>query len=60
MLSGLSLSFSDIHISNFGKTGQLLEATAKAVQPVIELGESGFAVADGLSNLLKVKQTSLI
>lgn len=33
---------------------QLLEATARAVQPVLELGESGLAVADGLSNLLKV------
>ncbi|KAK7270986.1 hypothetical protein RJT34_26545 [Clitoria ternatea] len=34
---------------------KLLEATAKAVQPVIELGESGLAVADGLSNLLKCR-----
>jgi len=32
-----------------------LEATARAVQPVLEFGESGLAVADGLSNLLKVK-----
>lgn len=60
MLSGLSLSFSNIHASNFGKNGKLLEATAKAIQPVIELGESGFAVADSLSNLLKVNQTYLI
>jgi len=35
-----------------------LEATAKAVQPVIELGESGLGVADGLSNLLKVNKLS--
>ncbi|KAI9098387.1 hypothetical protein K1719_025012 [Acacia pycnantha] len=33
---------------------ELLEATARAVQPVLGLGESGFAVVDGLSNLLKV------
>lgn len=33
---------------------QLLEATARAVQPVLKWGESGLAVADGLSNLLKV------
>ena len=33
---------------------QLLEATARAVQPVLEWGESGLGVADGLSNLLKV------
>lgn len=33
---------------------QLLEVTARAVQPVLEWGESGLAVADGLSNLLKV------
>lgn len=33
---------------------QLLEATARAVQPVMQLGESGLGVADGLSNLLKV------
>lgn len=58
MFSGLSLSFSDVLISLFCKTGQLLEATAKAVQPVIELGESGLAVADGLSNLLKVNKLS--
>lgn len=34
---------------------QLLEATARAVQPVLEWGESGLSVADGLLNLLKVK-----
>ncbi|KAH6768310.1 gigantea protein [Perilla frutescens var. frutescens] len=32
---------------------ELLEATARAVQPVLEWGEPGLAVADGLSNLLK-------
>ncbi|XP_027924756.1 protein GIGANTEA-like [Vigna unguiculata] len=39
---------------------KLLEATAKAIQPVIELGESGFAVADGLSNLLKCRLPATI
>ncbi|CAH1446140.1 unnamed protein product [Lactuca virosa] len=34
---------------------ELLEATARAVQPVLECGESGLAVADGLSNLLKCR-----
>ncbi|KAJ4831475.1 hypothetical protein Tsubulata_015231 [Turnera subulata] len=34
---------------------ELLEATARAVKPVLEWGESGFAVADGLSNLLKCR-----
>ncbi|KAF1001365.1 protein GIGANTEA-like isoform X1 [Apium graveolens] len=34
---------------------ELLEATARAVQPVLEWGESGAAVADGLSNLLKCR-----
>uniref|UniRef100_A0A251TEP0 Armadillo-type fold protein n=1 Tax=Helianthus annuus TaxID=4232 RepID=A0A251TEP0_HELAN len=34
---------------------ELLEATARAVQPVLEWGESGKAVADGLSNLLKCR-----
>ncbi|KAI4346544.1 hypothetical protein L6164_007433 [Bauhinia variegata] len=34
---------------------ELLEATARAVQPVLDLGESGLAVADGLSNLLKCR-----
>ncbi|XP_027358338.1 protein GIGANTEA-like isoform X2 [Abrus precatorius] len=39
---------------------KLLEAMAKAVQPVIELGESGLAVADGLSNLLKCRLPATI
>nr|XP_043607661.1 protein GIGANTEA isoform X2 [Erigeron canadensis] len=34
---------------------ELLEAAARAVQPVLEWGESGMAVADGLSNLLKCR-----
>ncbi|XP_071703338.1 protein GIGANTEA-like isoform X2 [Rutidosis leptorrhynchoides] len=34
---------------------ELLEATARAVQPVLEWGESGMAVADGLLNLLKCR-----
>ncbi|CAK9154186.1 unnamed protein product [Ilex paraguariensis] len=34
---------------------ELLEATARAVQLVLEWGESGLAVADGLSNLLKCR-----
>ncbi|XP_059631530.1 protein GIGANTEA-like isoform X2 [Cornus florida] len=35
---------------------ELLEATARAVQPVLEWGaESGLAVAEGLSNLLKCR-----
>ncbi|OMO98654.1 hypothetical protein COLO4_13783 [Corchorus olitorius] len=34
---------------------ELLEATARAVEPVLEWGESGVAVADGLSNLLKCR-----
>lgn len=34
---------------------ELLEATARAVQPVMQLGESGLGVADGLSNLLKCR-----
>lgn len=34
---------------------ELLEATARAVQPVLKWGESGLAVADGLSNLLKCR-----
>ncbi|XP_059455745.1 protein GIGANTEA isoform X2 [Corylus avellana] len=34
---------------------ELLEATARAVQPVLEWGESGLGVADGLSNLLKCR-----
>lgn len=39
---------------------ELLEATAKAVQPVLEWGESGSAIADGLSNLLKCRISSTI
>ncbi|KAL8514304.1 hypothetical protein ACS0TY_013422 [Phlomoides rotata] len=34
---------------------ELLEVTARAVQPVLEWGESGLAVADCLSNLLKCR-----
>ncbi|XP_022850240.1 protein GIGANTEA-like isoform X3 [Olea europaea var. sylvestris] len=34
---------------------ELLEVTARAVQPVLGLGESGLAVADGLLNLLKCR-----
>lgn len=36
---------------------QLLEVTARAVKPVLEWGESGLSIADGLSNLLKVIYT---
>ncbi|KAL5139572.1 Protein GIGANTEA [Glycine soja] len=39
---------------------ELLEATARAVQPVLEFGESGLAVADGLSNLLKCRLSATI
>ncbi|XP_028790031.1 protein GIGANTEA isoform X2 [Neltuma alba] len=34
---------------------ELLEATAKAVRPILEFGESGLALAGGLSNLLKCR-----
>ncbi|CAN4081210.1 unnamed protein product [Withania somnifera] len=34
---------------------ELLEVTARAVQPVLEWGESGSAIVDGLSNLLKCR-----
>ncbi|XP_027095053.2 protein GIGANTEA-like [Coffea arabica] len=34
---------------------ELLKATARAVQPVREWGESGLAMADGLLNLLKCR-----
>ncbi|XP_055833194.1 protein GIGANTEA-like isoform X2 [Solanum dulcamara] len=34
---------------------ELLEVTARAVQPVVEWGESGSAIVDGLSNLLKCR-----
>ena len=39
---------------------ELLEVTARAVQPVLELGESGLAVADGLSNLLKCRLSATV
>ncbi|KAF5749237.1 protein GIGANTEA [Tripterygium wilfordii] len=39
---------------------ELLEATARAVQPVLDWGESGLAVADGLSNLLKCRLPATI
>ncbi|KAJ1438409.1 hypothetical protein SESBI_03018 [Sesbania bispinosa] len=39
---------------------KLLEATAKAVQPIMELGESGLALADGLSNLLMCRLPATI
>ncbi|XP_075516756.1 protein GIGANTEA-like [Primulina tabacum] len=34
---------------------ELLEVTARAVQPVLEWGESGSSVVDGLTNLLKCR-----
>ncbi|XP_038898097.1 protein GIGANTEA-like isoform X2 [Benincasa hispida] len=34
---------------------ELLEVTARAVKPVLEWGESGLSIADGLSNLLKCR-----
>ncbi|KOM35847.1 hypothetical protein LR48_Vigan02g199700 [Vigna angularis] len=39
---------------------ELLEATTRTVQPVLEFGESGLAVADGLSNLLKCRLSATI
>ncbi|KAG8377292.1 hypothetical protein BUALT_Bualt08G0014100 [Buddleja alternifolia] len=36
---------------------ELLEVTARAVQRVLEWGESGLAVADGLLNLMKIIHT---
>ncbi|XP_076947914.1 protein GIGANTEA-like [Bidens hawaiensis] len=39
---------------------ELLEATARAVQPVLEWGESGLAVADGLCNLLKCRMAATV
>ncbi|KAI8013851.1 Protein GIGANTEA [Camellia lanceoleosa] len=39
---------------------QLLEATARAIQPVLEWGKSGLAVADCLSNLLKCRVPATI
>ncbi|KAK4374409.1 hypothetical protein RND71_005086 [Anisodus tanguticus] len=34
---------------------ELLEVTARAIQPVLDWGESGQSVADGLTNLLKCR-----
>ncbi|XP_031251690.1 protein GIGANTEA isoform X2 [Pistacia vera] len=39
---------------------ELLEATARAIQPVLQWGQSGLAVADGLSNLLKCRVSATI
>ncbi|XP_044512008.1 protein GIGANTEA-like isoform X2 [Mangifera indica] len=39
---------------------ELLEATARAIQTVLQWGESGLAVADGLSNLLKCRVSATI
>ncbi|KAK4742200.1 hypothetical protein SAY87_000201 [Trapa incisa] len=39
---------------------ELLEVTARAVQPVLDWGASGSAVADGLSNLLKCRLPATI
>ncbi|OWM85029.1 protein GIGANTEA [Punica granatum] len=39
---------------------ELLEVTARAVQPVLAWGESGLAVADGLSNLLKCRMPATV
>lgn len=39
---------------------ELLEATARAVQPVLVWGESGAAVADGLLNLLKCRLSATV
>lgn len=39
---------------------ELLEATARAVQSVLKWGESGLAIADGLSNLLKCRLPATI
>ncbi|XP_042006168.1 protein GIGANTEA-like [Salvia splendens] len=39
---------------------ELLEVTARAVQAVLEWGESGLAVADGLSNLLKCRLSATV
>lgn len=58
-ISCFSFTYLLIHMEFFYHNDQLLEATARAVQPVLELGESGFAVADGLSNLLKVNKHTL-
>ncbi|PHU17601.1 Protein GIGANTEA [Capsicum chinense] len=39
---------------------ELLEVTARAVQPVLEWGESGSAIVDGLSNLLKCRLSATV
>ncbi|KAL9274199.1 GIGANTEA-like protein [Drosera capensis] len=39
---------------------ELLEATARAVQPVLKWGETGLAVADGLSSLLKCRLSATV
>ncbi|OIS97362.1 PREDICTED: protein GIGANTEA-like isoform X1 [Nicotiana attenuata] len=39
---------------------ELLEVTARAIQPVLDWGESGQAVADGLTNLLKCRLTATV
>lgn len=51
----LSFAYFDVFTSLLLKIfEQLLEVTARAIQPVLDWGESGQAVADGLTNLLKV------
>ncbi|PHT70422.1 UPF0235 protein, partial [Capsicum annuum] len=39
---------------------ELLEVTARAVQPVLEWGESGSAIVDGLANLLKCRLSATV
>ncbi|KAL8491478.1 hypothetical protein ACS0TY_023192 [Phlomoides rotata] len=39
---------------------ELLEVTARAVEAVLEWGQSGLAVADGLTNLLKCRLPALV
>ncbi|KAE8646179.1 protein GIGANTEA isoform X1 [Cucumis sativus] len=39
---------------------ELLEVTARAVKPVLEWGESGLSIADGLSNLLKCRLSATV
>lgn len=39
---------------------ELLEATARAIQPILRWGKSGLAIADGLSNLLKCRLPATI
>lgn len=50
-LDGVKIGFL---IPLYLKLLQLLEATARAIQPVLAWGPSGLVVVDGLSNLLKV------